>query len=79
MALRVFPSAHSNPVFVLVNNKPIAIRKSAEWCRQVVDQCWQMKQANIHPKEQAAAAEAYNRARKVYEQEMKQAAEDVHH
>ncbi len=74
VALRVFPSAHTNPVFVLVNNQPIAIRKSAEWCRQVVDQCWKMKQANINPKERVAAEAAYNQARQVYERVMRSAA-----
>jgi hypothetical protein len=33
IALRIYPSAHTNPIFVLVDGKPIrASRKSAEWC-----------------------------------------------
>ncbi|MEJ7679493.1 MAG: CehA/McbA family metallohydrolase [Segetibacter sp.] len=32
MALRVYPSSHTNPVFIIVDNKPIGVRKSAEWC-----------------------------------------------
>lgn len=68
VALRVFPSAHSNPVFVTVNNQPIRVLKSAEWCRQVVDQCWKMKQNNIRKEEQSAAEAAYNNARKVYDE-----------
>ena len=33
VALRVYPSSHTNPVFVSVGGKPIrASRKSAEWC-----------------------------------------------
>jgi hypothetical protein len=77
VALRVYPSAHSNPVFVILNNKPIAVRKSAEWCRQVVDQCWKMKETNIDPKERAAAAEAYHKARTVYEEVIKKATIDA--
>jgi hypothetical protein len=67
IALRIFPSAHSNPVFVIVNDKPIRECKSAEWSRKAVDQCWKMKQGNIRPSERAAAEKAYDEARKVYD------------
>ena len=68
IALRVYPSSHTNPVFIIVDGKPIHERKSAEWCRKAVDQCWKMKQANIRAEEHPAAEEAYNKARKVYDQ-----------
>jgi hypothetical protein len=68
IALRIFPSVHTNPIFVLVDGKAIHELKSAEWCRKTVDQCWKMKQPNIRPKERAAAEEAYDKARKVYDQ-----------
>lgn len=74
VALRIFPSAHTNPVFVSVINKPIAVQKSAEWCQQAVDQCWKMKQNGIPTKERSAAAAAYDDARKVYEEIIKKAA-----
>ena len=67
VALRIFPSAHTNPVFVKVNGKPIQVRKSVEWCRAVVDQCWKMKRPNIREQERSAAEAAYNDARKVYD------------
>jgi hypothetical protein len=67
VALRIFPSAHTNPVFVKVNNKPIQVLKSVEWCRAVVDQCWKMKRPNIRETERAAAEAAYNDARRVYD------------
>ena len=67
IALRIYPSAHTNPVFVIVDGKPIHERKSAEWCRQAVDQCWKMKQANISVQERPAAEAAYNEARKIYD------------
>lgn len=66
VALRVYPSSHTNPVFITVNNKPVRVRKSAQWCRQAVDQCWKMKQSNIRQEEQAAAAAAYDKARNIY-------------
>jgi hypothetical protein len=67
VALRIFPSSHTNPVFVLVNEKPIAIKKSAEWCRDAVDQCWRKKHNNIRSSERKEAKLAYDRARKTYE------------
>lgn len=67
VALRVYPSSHTNPVFVIVDGKPIRVRKSAEWCRQAVDQCWKMKQSNIRQEERDAAEAAYHRARDVYD------------
>jgi hypothetical protein len=66
VALRVYPSAHTNPVFVLVDGKPILDRRSAEWCKKAVQQCWKMKQANIRPQERAAAQAAYDQAQGVY-------------
>ncbi len=66
-ALRIFPSAHTNPVFIIVGKQPIRLRESAEWCRKTVDQCWKMKQGNIRSSEQAAAQAAYEKARKVYD------------
>ena len=66
-ALRVYPSAHTNPVFIMVDGKPIQERRSAEWCRKAVDQCWKMKQPNIRAEERPAAEEAYNKARAVYD------------
>ncbi len=66
-ALTIYPSSHTNPVFIIVNGKPINVRKSAEWCRQAVDQCWKMKQSNIRSEERAAAESAYNKARNIYD------------
>jgi len=67
VALRVFPSSHTNPVFITVNGKPIRERKSIEWCRKAVDQCWKMKESRISPAERGAAAAAYEEARRVYD------------
>ena len=67
VAIRVYPSSHTNPVFVIVDNKPIRELKSAQWCRQAVDQCWKNKQGNIRPGERPAAEEAYNNARAIYD------------
>jgi hypothetical protein len=76
IALRIFPSSHSNPVFVIVGGKPIRERKSAEWCLQAVDQCWKMKEGNIRPEERSAAQEIYEKARKFYEQIIQEASNE---
>jgi len=75
MALRVYPSSHTNPLFVIVDGKPIHERKSAEWCRQAVDQCWKMKQSNIRSEERKAAEAAYDAARKLYDKIIQDAQE----
>ncbi len=68
VALRVLPSSHTNPIFVIVDGKPIrASRRSAAWCVQSVDRCWEMKRGKIRPEERAAAEAAYGDARRIYE------------
>ncbi len=67
VALRVFPSSHTNPVFVEVDGKPIrASSRSAQWCLDAVDVCWKSKQRQIRPAERAEAEAAYNAAREAY-------------
>ncbi len=67
VALRVFAAAHTNPVFVEVDGKPIrASKRSAQWCLDAVDVCWKQKQRAIREQEQAAAAAAYEGAREAY-------------
>ncbi len=67
VALRIFPSSHTNPVFVLVGDKPIrASKRSAEWCIKAVDQCWKKKKPAIRKEEQAAAEKAFEEAREAY-------------
>ena len=68
LALRVFPSAHTNPIFTTVAGRPVRYKKSAQWSRQAVDQCWKMKKDNISPKERRAAIDAFERARSIYGQ-----------
>jgi hypothetical protein len=75
IAARILPSSHTNPVFVLVDDKPIrASRQSAEWCLNAVNQCWTQKAPQIRPGELDAARQAYDHAREVYRQRMAEAA-----
>jgi hypothetical protein len=67
IALRILPSSHTNPVFVIVGDKPIrASRKSAEWCLAGVEKCFTQKQKFIKADEQDDMVKAYDHARTVY-------------
>jgi len=77
IAVRIFPSSHTNPVFVEVDGKPIrASRKSAQWCLDAVDVCWKQKVKQTRPAEQPAAAAAYDVARKAYAKILSESALD---
>jgi hypothetical protein len=68
VALRIYPSCHTNPIYVHVAGKPVrASHKSAEWCRKAVDACWQQKSLRIRPSEMNAAQQAYDHARSTYD------------
>ena len=76
MALRVLYSSHTNPIFVLVSDKPIrASRRSAEWCRRGVDRCWEMKRPRIRAEEIKDAEAAYEKARQVYDRILEESPE----
>ncbi|MEO8429741.1 MAG: CehA/McbA family metallohydrolase, partial [Verrucomicrobiota bacterium] len=67
VALRILPSSHTNPIFVLVGDKPIrASRRSAEWCLKGVDQCWSQKERHIKADELEGAKKDYEHARVAY-------------
>jgi hypothetical protein len=73
IALRVYQSSHTNPIFIEIGGKPVRELKSAEWCRKVVDQCWKMKEPNIRKSEKDKAREAYEKARMVYDRMIREA------
>jgi hypothetical protein len=77
VALRIFPSCHTNPVFVEVDGKPIrASKRSADWCLRAVDVCWNQKVKQTRETEKEAAAAAYEMARKAYRKILEEAVED---
>ena len=77
VALRILPSSHTNPIFVIVNDKPIrASRKSIEWCLKGVDQCWSQKQRFIKQEEMQVAQKVYDHARDVYKKRLAEATTD---
>ena len=78
IALRIFPSSHTNPVFVEVDGKPIrASKRSAQWCIDAVAQCWKQKSPRTRPSELAAAKEAYDVARDAYTKILQESADDL--
>lgn len=69
VALRVLASSHTNPIFVLVGDKPVrASKKSANWCVAAVDKCWEQKNNLIREPDKADARAAYADAKAAYEQ-----------
>ncbi len=67
MAMRILPSSHTNPIFVIVAGKPVrASRRSAEWCLAAVNQCWTQKAPKISARELVDAQKLYDHARQVY-------------
>jgi len=74
VALRILPSSHTNPIWVLVDGKPFSPdRRSVEWCLKGVDQCWTQKQRFISAGEMQQAREAYDHASQVYRSLLNQA------
>lgn len=67
VAIRILPSSHTNPIFVIVNHEPIrASKKSAEWCLKAVDICWAQKQSQIAKESKEEAQKVYENARESY-------------
>lgn len=72
VAMRILPSSHTNPIFVIVDGKPIrASRRSVDWCLKSVDQCWSQKERFMKnspiPNEWEDAKSAYEHARAAYQ------------
>jgi hypothetical protein len=77
LALRIFPSSHTNPVFVELDGHPIrASKKSAQWCADAVEACWRSKRDQIRDSERTAARAAYDSAAAAYEKRVEEAEAD---
>ena len=67
VALRILPSSHTNPVFVLVDGKPIrSSKRSAEWCLAGVKKCRSQKRRFMGEDEITDFNAAYDHAEKAY-------------
>lgn len=70
VALRVYASAHTNPVYIDINGKSVSVDKSIEWCIKSVEKCWQMKLSQIKEEERGAAEKAYQGAKEWYQKKL---------
>ena len=66
LAVRTFPSAHTNPVWVEIDNKPVRVEESIAWCLASLEQCWKEKQRTYAPAERQQAEADYEHARQTY-------------
>lgn len=67
IALRCFPQMHTNPVNVIVADKPIrASKDSAKWCLGTIEQLWRVREKGIAPHEREAAKKAFDEAAAIY-------------
>ena len=74
VCLRIYPSSHTNPIFVEIDGDPIrASARSAKWCADAVEQCWTSKRGGIRASERAAARKAYDEAVAAYKRIERQA------
>jgi hypothetical protein len=78
LALRIFASSHTNPIFVELDGAPIrASKKSAQWCLDAVDVCWKAKSAAIREgAEREAAKQAFDVGREAYRRILKECEEE---
>jgi hypothetical protein len=77
VAVRIFPSSHTNPVFVELDGKPIrASKRSAQWCIDAVETCWNQKVRQTRASEKEAARAAYDVAKAAYTKVLAEAVDD---
>ena len=78
VAVRILGTCHTNPIFVEVNEKPIrASKRSAQWCLDAVDTCWNSKKNQIRASEKEAAEAAYEVAREAYRKILAESYDDT--
>ena len=73
VAIRILGACHTNPIFIILDRKPIrASKASAKWCLEAVEVCWAAKKGRISPDEIGAAKNAWDHARNTYKQILKE-------
>ncbi|MFJ5489475.1 hypothetical protein ACIKTA_18880, partial [Hansschlegelia beijingensis] len=67
VALRLMGAGHSNPVFVLVDNKPVrGSRTSVEWSQRALLQAFDAESSRWSPDDAPVAAAAFQYAYEIY-------------
>jgi len=72
-ALRILPSAHTNPIFIEVGGRPILERRSIQWCLDSVERCWTQKERFFKGEEHGQAVAAFDHARREYRRRLEAA------
>ncbi|MBT4276272.1 MAG: CehA/McbA family metallohydrolase [Verrucomicrobia bacterium] len=68
VALRQFPQLHTNPVNVIVQDRPIRVsRESALWCAETIHQLWRNRSHAIKEGERMDARRAFDKALSIYD------------
>ncbi len=68
VAIRAFPNAHTNPIYIVIDNEPIlGSLDSVRWCLAGVEQCWKAKEPLYAKSELNEARAAYRHARLFYQ------------
>jgi hypothetical protein len=76
VALRHFPQLHTNPVNVIVDNKPIrASKRDAQWCVGVIEQLWRIRGKDLPPDEKEQARKTFDKALEIYKKIAQEAGE----
>lgn len=73
VALRIAEAAHSNPIWIMVADKPVRVAASANWCAEGVARCWAQKGSRIRGTEHGAAQAMYDRAAATYRRRAQEA------
>ena len=66
VAARIFPSAHTNPIWVKVDDKPVCVKSSVVWCLASLEQCWKEKKRTYAAAEKEQAETDYEHARQTF-------------
>ena len=68
IALRQFPQLHTNPVNVIIANRPIRVsRQSALWCAETIKLLWKNRHTRIAEHERDNARATYQKAIATYQ------------
>lgn len=78
VAIRQFPQMHTNPINVIVDNKPIrASKQSALWCLGVIDQLWRVRGPELPADERVEARKTFDKAIGMYKKILEEAHDDT--
>lgn len=66
VAARIFPSAHTNPIWIKVDDKPVCVKSSVVWCLAALEQCWKEKKRTYAAAEKEQAETDYEHARQTF-------------